>query len=147
VKAGLTLPLLESKGSKLTHQLRSTLSLGYYFQPGAQHGVFLSSDWAYQLTFAGGLFIQPGVGVGFNRTFHAARVFEITPEGEARRIPLAGSNYVMPSASFTVGHQIREHPWIDAWYVSLGNFWQYPFNQHFLANPYLELGLRLHLPG
>jgi hypothetical protein len=117
-----------------------------YYHKNNHIGLLLSSEFAYELVFRKGLFLELAIGVGYLRTFYDSKVYEVNDNGVVKQIPLAGANYFAPNYALGFGKQYRnKKSTIKSWYINVGAFYMYPFNTKLLINPYILSGLTLSL--
>jgi|GEM_PF-1298249 len=141
----LSSSLLEkSIGTKSKILLLGGIGAYYHYQNNT--GAFLSLDLRYKLINDKGLFGDFTLGAGYLRTFLAGKVYEVSPNGEVKRIYLAGNNQFMPSLSIGIGKELKKsNAPISEYFFRLGGFLQYPFNTMWLPNLTIEVGVSFNL--
>jgi hypothetical protein len=132
----------KTNGKVVYRQLTLAPNLGIYYHPGNHTAVFLNAEIGFRIIRPKGFMTQISAGAGYQRTFLAAKTYQINQQGEAQRVYLAGSDRFMPCMNITAGKMMKgENSRIISYFGGIGAFLQYPFNNMWLPGLVLELGI------
>ncbi len=92
------------------HEWFQTVRAGYFYHRYVQHGIQLYSEFGYRRHFTSPLDFESRLGAGYLHSIPAARIFELSPEGEysPQRSPgrpqamisfAVGGGYTIPSSN------------------------------------------------
>jgi hypothetical protein len=146
-KGSVDYPLKEKRKTK---QNGRTVSKTFLFHPGMaiyhhRHnhtGLIISPEFTYQRTGNGGGLFELGISPSYFRYFLAGTTFEVTPEGDLRKVPLAGRSAFLPTLSIALGKDLSiKHQLPIAWFTRLNLSLQTPYNASYLPRFAFEAGV------
>ena len=152
--AGINYPLREfsvarekpgGRHSKIYKERMLSLLLGYYHHTGFHDNVYLVPGWLMRRTKSSGFFFDFWAGIGYSRTFLGGTTYRVDPNGNVRKIPLAGFNYCMIATGGGMGYDFTLKKKLP--YSVFGRFdlmGMFPFNNTIYPRPALEIGIMYH---
>jgi hypothetical protein len=137
-------PIIKPNAKTVYRQLTVRPNIGFYYHPGNHTGVFINTEIGFRIIRPRGFMGQISLGAGYQRTFLAAKTYELSEQDDFRRVVLAGSNQFMPSMNIALGKVMKgENRRIISYYAGIGGFLQYPYNGMWLPSLVLEMGIAL----
>lgn len=131
---------------RTSHSLMLHPGIGYYLHSGNHHGLFLNSEIGYNVLFFFGVESRINIGVGYLRTFLDGETYEMTSDGNFKKIPLAGNNTFMPSLSLHLAYDFSRVSNLNfGIFIKPSFFMQIPYNTFALPQYAVELGIKYHL--
>ncbi len=85
------------------HELFQTLRLGYFYHRYIQHGIQFYSELGYRYHFNESWDISTRFGAGYLRAFNDRGQFELTEEGDYKKLPNTGRSQFMGAFSLGPG--------------------------------------------
>ncbi|WP_031527437.1 hypothetical protein [Dyadobacter crusticola] len=120
--------------------------LAAYRHPQNHVGLIVSPELGYRRIGKRGSLFEFALSPAYFRYFLEGRTFEATPEGDFRRVRMAGGNAFLPTVSVSLGHDLSVRRQVPlAWYVRLNVMQQRPYNTSHLTRFGIEAGTLLAL--
>lgn len=123
------------------HSLQYGISAAGYLHPRNHIGLQLKPQAGYFITMKKGFEVGALAEVGYMRRFYQGQVFEVK-NGDVNRNYLAGQDALVYGGylHFAYNPTLRKDSKIK-WFLQVGAFWEYPFNNGALIHPTVTLGI------
>jgi len=127
-----------------TNQFIITGNLGYYWQPHNYGSFFTNAAILYRHTTNKGFQYNFGISpLGMN-TFFFNETYEVSDEGEVKKVFLPARFFYAPSIIMGLGHTMKKKR-LSAWYLNLHITGLLPYNNAVNILAALEFGFRFNI--
>jgi hypothetical protein len=132
-----------SKDSLLNrNRLDFGLGLAVYIHFKNHFGIQFKPQFAYYHIFRSSFELGIKTEIGYIRRIYQGETYEVTNDGEVKKVQLAGQNSLIYGAFVSLGQnfsvmQNRKF----RWFIELGAFWEYPYNNYILMHPAVSIGI------
>ena len=126
---------------KAVLNLEYGLSAAVYVHPRNHMGLQLKPQGGYFVTLKKGFEVGALAEMGYMRRFYQGEVFEVN-DGNVQQKRLVGQNAFLYGGYIHLGYNptLRSARKIK-WFLRVGTFWEYPFNEGALMHPAMTLGI------
>jgi hypothetical protein len=128
----------------ITHRNRIEFGLGFlgYIHFKNHIGIQVKPQLSYYHIFLKSFELGLKTEIGFMRRIYQGETYELSDAGEVKNVKLAGQNSLVYGAFVSLGQnfwvlQNREF----RWFIELGSFWEYPYNNYTLMHPSVSIGI------
>ena len=146
----LTKDKVKTKDSGKTVNKRKEIfivgNIGGYFHKRNNIGFFIGSEIGYRKTRNHGFKYEFLLGLDYLHTFLQGDTYEVSDDGDVKRVRLAGQSNLMIPISIGFGYYLNYY-YNKPFSISIkpGFFIQYPYNVAVAIRPTIDFGIYYHL--
>ncbi len=124
-------------------------SISMYHHKAFHTNLYLQAELTNRRQYSKGLYVDASLGAGLSRTILAGATYEVSENGDVRKVPFAGKSYGLISANAAIGYNLgmqKNHLPLNI-YFRPGALLIFPYNNLVLPSPTIEIGAIYRLNG
>jgi hypothetical protein len=134
--------LIDNDSLVKRNRLDYGLSLVGYIHSKNHVGLHFKPQLTYYHLFDKSFEVGLKAEMGYMRRFYPGETFEVSDNGEIKKLWLAGQNAFIFGTYISFG----QNYWVFKnrqfrWFIEIGAFWEYPYNGYSLMHPSVALGI------